>query len=89
MGLPKGRTNNKAGRPAGTPNKTTKELREKFTDLLEANFDKLQKDIDKLEPKDRIKTMLELSKFILPQLRATELTDKRQKELFINLTTKL
>lgn len=61
------------GRQAGTPNTTTKELREKFTLLLENNFDKLQSDIDMLEPKDRTKTLLELAKFVLPTLRATEL----------------
>lgn len=62
------------GRKTGTPNTTTKELREKFTLLLENNFDKLQSDIDLLEPKDRAKTLLELAKFVLPTLRATELT---------------
>jgi len=74
MGLPKGRTNNIAGRPKGTANKVTNELREKFTQLLEANFEKLQTDIDALEPKDRIKTILELSKFVLPTLKSTDLS---------------
>ena len=54
------------GRTKGTTNKTTAELREKFSLLLESNFDKLQKDIDLLEPKDRIKTILELAKFVVP-----------------------
>lgn len=62
------------GRTKGTTNKTTSELREKFSLLLENNFDKLQKDIDLLEPKDRIKTILELAKFVVPTLKATDLT---------------
>jgi len=74
MGLPKGRTNNKTGRPKGTPNKLTTELREQFTQLLENNLDKMQIDIDQLEPKDRVKVLLELSKFVIPVLRATEIT---------------
>jgi len=61
------------GRTAGTLNKTTLELREKFSLLIENNFDKLQSDIDLLEPKDRIKTILELAKFVVPTLRAVEL----------------
>ena len=72
MGLPKGHTNNKLGRPKGTPNKITAELREQFKQLLENNLDKMQNDIDQLDPKDRLKVMLELSKFVIPTLKATE-----------------
>lgn len=61
------------GRPKGSPNIATAEIREKFSLLLENNFDKLQTDIDLLEPKDRIRTLLELAKFVVPTLKATEL----------------
>lgn len=47
-------------RTKGTVNKTTAELREKFTLLLDNNFDKLQSDIDLVEPKDRIKILQSL-----------------------------
>jgi hypothetical protein len=62
------------GRTKGTLNKTTVEMRGAFQDLLESNLIKMQEDIDSLEPKDRIKTILELSKFVIPTLKATELT---------------
>ena len=62
------------GRTKGTSNKTTTELREKFSLLIENNFDKLQQDIDLLEPKERVKTILELARFVVPTLKATELT---------------
>ena len=71
------------GRDKGTLNKTTAELREKFTLLIESNFDKLQTDIDLLEPKDRIKTILELAKFVIPTLKATDLT--LESEQFVNM----
>lgn len=61
------------GRSKGVPNKVTTGIREKFTLLLEANFDKLQSDLDLLEPKDRIKTLIEVSKFVIPTLKATDL----------------
>jgi len=62
------------GRTKGTPNKNTVELREKFTLLLESNFEKLQKDINALEPKDRVKTLLDVAKFVVPTLKATDLS---------------
>lgn len=69
------------GRTKGTVNKTTSELREKFSLLLANNFDKLQSDIDLLEPKDRIKTILELAKFVVPTLRAIELSTENENEI--------
>ncbi len=73
-------TPNLNGRPKGSNNKTTTELRERFNLLIENNFDKLQKDIDLLEPKDRIKTLLELAKFVIPTLKATELSTGNENE---------
>ena len=61
------------GRKAGTPNKITKDLREKFKLIVEDNLNKLQNDIEQLEPKDRIKVIIDLSKFVLPTLRATDI----------------
>ena len=43
------------GREAGTPNILTNEIREKFTFLVQSNIDKLQNDLDLLEPKERLK----------------------------------
>lgn len=60
------------GRTKGTPNKATAELRERFTSLLESNFDTIQNDLDSLEPKDRIKTILEISKFVIPTLKSVD-----------------
>lgn len=60
------------GRAKGTPNKATAELRDRFTSLLESNFDTIQSDLNTLEPKDRIKTILEISKFVIPTLKAVE-----------------
>jgi hypothetical protein len=61
------------GRTKGTPNKTTAQIRESFQVFIENNIDKLQNDFEQLEPKDRIKTIIELTKFVLPTFRAMEL----------------
>jgi hypothetical protein len=62
------------GRIKGTPNKTTAEIREQFQLLIENNLTALENDLKELEPKDRIKAILDLSKFVLPTLKATELS---------------
>lgn len=82
MGLPKGKTNNQAGRPKGTPNKTTAEIREAFQKLISNNLPKLEADLDELEPRDRVKFIIEFTKFVLPSLRATQVNDQREQPLF-------
>ena len=62
------------GRTKGTPNRNTDEIRQNFQRLIENNLTTLENDIKELEPKDRIKAILDLSKFVLPTLKATELS---------------
>lgn len=62
------------GRTKGTPNRNTDEIRQKFQLLIENNLTTLENDLKELEPKDRIKAILDLSKFVLPTLKATELS---------------
>jgi hypothetical protein len=61
------------GRPKGSSNKNTSKVRNAYTKLLEDNLEQLKKDFKELEPKDRIKLFLDMSKYIIPQLKATEL----------------
>ena len=76
------------GRTKGTPNRSTTEIRQNFQLLIENNLETLESDLKELEPKDRIKAILELSKFVLPILRATELSttiDNKFQPIMINL----
>lgn len=70
----KGAILNPKGRPKGTPNKTTKEIREHFQKLIECNLEQLEDDLKQLEPKDRLNIILDLARFVIPTLKATELT---------------
>ena len=70
------------GRPKGSSNKATSKVRDSFTSLLEDNLDQLKEDFKELEPKDRIKLFLDLSKYVIPQLKQTEV--KLDGELNIN-----
>ena len=60
------------GRQKNTPNKITSEIRGKIALILNNNIDKVQTDLDKLEPKDRLTILLQLIKYVTPQLKAME-----------------
>lgn len=68
----KGQSGNPGGRPKGTQNKSTTELREFFTDFLNENKEKLQSDFEKLEAKDRLKFIIEISRFVIPSLKSVD-----------------
>ena len=65
---------NRSGRKNGSTNKTTHEIRTKYLELIENNFDQLETDIKTLKASERVKAIIELSKFILPTLKATEMS---------------
>lgn len=60
------------GRKKGTPNKDTKELRERINDLIDNNFDSIQADLDQLEPKERLDFLIKLFEYGLPKLQRVE-----------------
>jgi hypothetical protein len=62
------------GRTAGAVNKTTAEIREHYQNLVSNNLEQLDNDLKSLEPLQRLKVIIELSKFVVPTLKATELT---------------
>lgn len=75
--MPFEKGHNKAtGRPKGSSNKATSKVRDSFTKLLEDNLEQLKEDFKELEPKDRIKLFLDLSKYVIPQLKQTDVTTK-------------
>ena len=65
---------NRGGRPVGSKNKTTQEIRAKYLELIENNFEQLEKDIKSLKASERVKAIIDLSKFVLPTLKATEMS---------------
>jgi len=73
MGLPKGMTNNPNGRPVGSTNKATANLRQWITDFIEGQRKQIISDWQQLEPKDRIIMFEKLLRFVLPTLQSTTL----------------
>lgn len=79
--------NSLGGRTPGSKNKTTTEIRERFKLLIEDNLESIQADLNSLDPEDRLKILLSLSKYVLPTLRSTELTSELEnKTITIDFT---
>jgi hypothetical protein len=47
---------------------------EQYLELIENNFEQLETDLQTLKASERVKAIIELSKFILPTLKATEMS---------------
>lgn len=68
------------GRPKGTLNKATSEVRESLQQLIEGNLHTLQSDLDLLEPKDRLNVMIQLCKFVVPTLKAIDIQENNNND---------
>lgn len=63
----KGTSGNPKGRPKGTPNKTTSEIRQWISCLIERNLPQLEADLANLSPKDRLVILEKLMQYALPK----------------------
>jgi len=60
------------GRPKGSPNKITTELREWVSNFLQDNLEQIQSDWMALQPKDRIMLFEKLLRYALPTLQSMQ-----------------
>jgi hypothetical protein len=60
------------GRKAGTLNRTTADLKGRINTLLQSQFDTVVRDLEQLEPKDRVSAYLKLLEYAVPKLNRTE-----------------
>ena len=72
------------GRPKGSVNKSSNEIRETFQLLLSNNLEKIQDDLNDLEAKDRIQLLLSLANYILPKLRSIDLQSDIEETITID-----
>jgi hypothetical protein len=74
------------GRPKGSVNKSSNEIRETFQLLLSNNLEKIQDDLNELEAKERVKFMLDLASFIIPKMKAIDVKSENTETVFIDFS---
>jgi len=79
MSQPRGKTGNPYGRPKGSKNKQTSEIKDKIEKALLAKTDKIMKDFDSLKGERRIKFFIELAKIVLPRPRSQEEEEENER----------
>ena len=85
MPQPKGQTGNPNGRPKGTLNKTTKELKETVQAFLSQNMNDLQHNYDQLEARDKLIFFERLLRYAMPTQAAVkaEIELEKQEQVLI------
>ena len=68
--MKKGKTNNPNGRPKGTPNKITADLRLKINAIVEKQIESIESDLQSLEPMQRLQIVEKLISYCVPKLQA-------------------
>ena len=58
------------GRAAGTPNKTTTDIRQFVDALIGKNLPKMEQDLNCLEPKDRLLILEKMMSYTIPRLQS-------------------
>lgn len=73
MPFEKGQSGNETGRPKGSQNKETKQLREFLAHVLDDNRDKFKKELNKLKGRDYINAISNLMEYCTPKLQRSEI----------------
>jgi hypothetical protein len=68
----KGQSGNPTGRPEGVKNKSTQKIRESIQLIVENNVENIQESLDLMNPKDKMKFIIDLIKLVLPTLRSVD-----------------
>ncbi len=68
--------NKLGGRKVGTQNRTTIQLKEVITKIIDNNLETIEADFKELDAKERIRLTIDLMAYVMPKLKAVELTNE-------------
>jgi hypothetical protein len=72
MAQKKGQTGNPNGRPKGTPNRVTTEVKTWLSGLIDKNRKQIERDLKQLEPKDRLMMLEKLMQYTVPKMQSVQ-----------------
>lgn len=84
--IKKGQVLNPNGRPKGSTNKTTAEIRAFFKDFIDNNAEQFKKDFEALTPAERIDTIIKLTKVVLPKNIEAEIKTTQEPQVITFVT---
>ena len=68
------------GRPKNSLNKVNAIAKTHFETLLNGNLQQINKDIAELKPYERLKILLEITSYIIPKLKAVQVTEIKEND---------
>ena len=74
------------GRPPGTKNKTTAQIKEAFQQILSGSLPQLIEDLKELPAKDRVTLLLKLSDKVIPSLKSVDQVVEHKGEQTLGFT---
>ena len=80
-----GESGNPNGRPKGTKNRTTTEIRNHIQTVLDGQYEKLESDLNGMNPFQRVMMVEKLTKFFLPALAKNDNDTNVSGEINLNV----
>lgn len=63
------------GRPPGTPNNTTAEIREMIAEIVRGNISQVREDLKSMTPKARVAAIAKLLPYVVPRKVEADITE--------------